>query len=177
VKENIVIDGQLCAIILYASYDQPGIQFFTPNELSQQLASMSYSSGKVIPAHTHNPVQREVFLTQETLFIRKGKVRVDFFSDQHEYHESRVLGAGDVLLLIAGGHGFEVLEELNMVEAKQGPYAGEMDKTRFEPCLPMQLNFGQGQKQGNGSERKITNVEGDTLSAVEGTKHSVALVE
>jgi mannose-6-phosphate isomerase-like protein (cupin superfamily) len=141
-KEDIVIDGQLCAIILYASYDQPGIQFFTPNEFSQQLASMSYAPGKVIPAHTHNPVQRKVFLTQETLFIRKGKVRVDFFTQQQEYHESRVLGAGDVLLLISGGHGFEVLEELNMIEAKQGPYAGDMDKTRFSAKLPSKLKFG-----------------------------------
>jgi hypothetical protein len=141
-REEIVIDGQLCAIILYANYDQPGIQFFTPNEFSQQLASMSYSPGKIIPAHTHNPVQREVFLTQETLFIRKGKVRVDFFTEQREYHQSRVLGAGDVLLLIAGGHGFEVLEDLNMVEAKQGPYAGDQDKTRFITKLPPKLKYG-----------------------------------
>ena len=40
-------------------------------------------------------------------------------------------GAGDVILLIEGGHGFEVLEEIEMVEVKQGPYAGERDKERF----------------------------------------------
>src|SRR5258708_1591573 len=124
-KEEIIIDGQLCAIILPASYDEPGIQFVTSNDLSQQLASMSYTSGKVIPAHTHNPVRREVSYTQETLFIRKGKVRVDFYTRQQEYRTSRVLGVGDVILLISGGHGFEVLEDLNMVEVKQGPYAGE----------------------------------------------------
>jgi hypothetical protein len=135
------IDGELCAIILPARYDEPGIRFFTPDEFSQQLASMSYSAGKIIPAHTHNPVRREVFYTQEALFIRKGKVRVDFFSKQLEYRMSRVLGPGDVILLISGGHGFEVLEELNMVEVKQGPYAGEMDKTRFIAVVPEKLNF------------------------------------
>jgi mannose-6-phosphate isomerase-like protein (cupin superfamily) len=139
--EQVRIDGELCAIILPASFDRPGIQFFTPDELSQQLASMSYSAGKTIPAHTHNVVRREVFYTQEALFIRKGKVRVDFFSRQLEYQRSRVLGAGDVILLISGGHGFEVLEELNMVEVKQGPYAGELDKTRFTAKLPETLNF------------------------------------
>jgi mannose-6-phosphate isomerase-like protein (cupin superfamily) len=139
--EEIVIDGQLCAILLTATYDEPGIQFFTRDEYSQQLASMSYPAGKVIPAHTHNPVRREVFYTQEALFIRKGKVRVDFYSQQREYRKSRILGRGDVLLLIAGGHGFEVIEELNMVEVKQGPYAGEMDKTRFAAELPAKLNF------------------------------------
>ena len=54
---------------------------------------------------------------------------------------SRVLGPGDVILLISGGHGFEVLEELNMVEVKQGPYAGETDKTRFTAALPEKLKF------------------------------------
>jgi hypothetical protein len=102
---------------------------------------MSYSPGKVIPAHTHNPVRREVSYTQEALFIRKGKVRVDFYSQQQEYQTSRVLGAGDVILLISGGHGFEVLEDLNMIEVKQGPYVGESDKTRFEAILPSQLRF------------------------------------
>src|SRR5436190_23794103 len=115
-KEEIFIDGQLCAIILPADFDEPGIHFFTSSDLSQQLASMSYSPGKVIPAHTHNPVRREVFYTQEALFIRKGRVRVDFFSAQLAYKTSRILGPGDVILLISGGHGFEVLEDLNMVE-------------------------------------------------------------
>src|SRR5579862_8015241 len=110
--EDIIIDGMLCAIILAAAHDQTGIQFFTSAELSQQLASMSYSAGKVIPAHTHNPVRREVFYTQETLFIRKGRVRIDFYNQAQKYFTSRILGAGDVILLISGGHGFEVLEEL-----------------------------------------------------------------
>jgi mannose-6-phosphate isomerase-like protein (cupin superfamily) len=140
-KEEIVIDGQLCAIIVPASFDERGIQFFTSNQMSQQLASMSYQRGKVIPAHTHNPVMREVLYTQEALFIRKGKVRVDFYTQRREYRSSRVLGAGDVILLISGGHGFEVLEDLNMIEVKQGPYAGDADKTRFAAELPPKLNF------------------------------------
>jgi hypothetical protein len=139
--DEVRIDGQLCAMILPARHDEPGIQFFTRSELSQQLASMSYSAGKIIPAHTHNPVRREVFYTQEALFVRKGRVRVDFFSKRQEYRTSRVLGPGDVILLISGGHGFEVLEELNMVEVKQGPYAGDADKTRFVAVLPEKLRF------------------------------------
>jgi mannose-6-phosphate isomerase-like protein (cupin superfamily) len=140
-KEEIVINGQLCAIIVRKTHNEPGIQFFTPNEFSQQLASMSHGAGKVISAHAHNPVRREVFYTQEALFIRKGKLRVDFYSQQQEYHTSRILEAGDVILLICGGHGFEVLEELNMVEVKQGPYAGETDKTQFTAVLPGKLKF------------------------------------
>jgi hypothetical protein len=65
------------------------------------------------------------------LFIKSGKVRVDFYDEEQHYLESRVLPQGDVLLLAFGGHGFEMLEPTEMTEVKQGPYAGEADKTRF----------------------------------------------
>jgi hypothetical protein len=79
----------------------------------------------------HNPVPREVHFTKEVLFIRHGRVKIDFFTDHQIYIESRVLETGDVILLSEGGHGFEILEETEMIEVKQGPYAGEEDKTRF----------------------------------------------
>jgi hypothetical protein len=92
---------------------------------------MHHPTGKVIQPHVHNPVIREVTYTQEVLFIKNGKLRVDFYNDQQEYLDSRILEAGDVILLVTGGHGFEVLEEIEMIEVKQGPYVGEQDKTRF----------------------------------------------
>lgn len=129
--ENVLHEGKLLAVIIYDSFDAPGVRFFTPDELSQQVAHMSHSNGKVIDAHVHNPVPREVIYTQEALFIKSGKLRVDFYSDGREYLESRVLGGGDVILLVSGGHGFEVLEDLRMIEVKQGPYTDDKDKQRF----------------------------------------------
>lgn len=129
--KNITYHNQLLALIVSNEFNQPGIHFFTPNELSQQLAYMHHPVGKVIQPHVHNPVPREVQYTQEVLFIKKGKLRVDFYNVQQQYLESHTLEAGDVMLLVTGGHGFEVLEELEMVEVKQGPYVGEQDKTRF----------------------------------------------
>jgi mannose-6-phosphate isomerase-like protein (cupin superfamily) len=130
--ENITYHNQLLALIVSQKFSQPGIHFFTPNELSQQLAYMRHPKGKIIQPHVHNPVCREVQYTQEVLFIKKGKLRVDFYNNQQEYLDSRILEAGDVILLVTGGHGFEVLEEIEMIEVKQGPYVGEQDKTRFE---------------------------------------------
>ncbi len=129
--QKITHHNQLLALIVSQKFDMPGIHFFTPNELSQQLAYMRHPVGKVIPPHVHNPVLREVEYTQEVLFIKKGKLRVDFYNNQQEYLESRLLESGDVILLVTGGHGFEVLEEIEMIEVKQGPYVGEQDKTRF----------------------------------------------
>jgi len=129
--ERVAHSGELMAIIVRAAFSEPGITFFTPNELSQQLAYMRHPAGKVIQPHVHNPVPREVYFTQEVLFIRKGVLRVDFYNNDQDYLESRVLYRGDTILLATGGHGFEVLEEVEMIEVKQGPYAGEADKTRF----------------------------------------------
>jgi mannose-6-phosphate isomerase-like protein (cupin superfamily) len=128
---EITYQNQLLALIVYHNFNIPGVNFFTPNELSQQLAFMSHPSGKIIQPHVHNPVPREVQYTQEVLLIKKGKLRIDFYNDDCEYLESQVLQAGDVILLVQGGHGFEVLEDIEMIEVKQGPYVGEKDKTRF----------------------------------------------
>ena len=92
---------------------------------------MNRPQGYVIPPHVHNPVAREVHYTKEVLFIKSGRVRVDFYDDDQNYLESRILVRGDVLLLAYGGHGFEMLEPTEMIEVKQGPYAGDQDKTRF----------------------------------------------
>jgi hypothetical protein len=93
---------------------------------------MRHPAGKEIEPHVHNPVPREVQYTQEVLFIKSGRLRVDFYDDDCNYLQSRFLEAGDTILLATGGHGFEVLEEVEMIEVKQGPYAGDQDKTRFE---------------------------------------------
>jgi mannose-6-phosphate isomerase-like protein (cupin superfamily) len=131
--ENIKHAEDTLAIIVRNNFHKDGIHFFTPNQFSQQLAYMSHPSGKEIEPHIHKQVQREVLYTQETLFIRKGKLQVDFFTNDQSFLESRILVAGDVILLIKGGHGFKVLEDLEMFEVKQGPYAGDEDKLRFSP--------------------------------------------
>lgn len=140
--ENITFNGLLLAIIVYHNFSEDGIHFFTPGELSQQLAHLQHPKGKIIAPHVHNPVERNVQFTQEVLFIRKGKLRVDFYDDQQRYIKSRILGEGDVILLATGGHGFEVLEEIQMIEVKQGPYAGDMDKTRFTGVSANNISLG-----------------------------------
>ncbi|WP_298751653.1 hypothetical protein [uncultured Arcobacter sp.] len=129
--KTIIHDNQQIAIIIKNNYKKEGVEFFTPNDYSQQLAYMSHKKGKKIDAHIHNKVTRDVHMTQEVLVIREGKLRIDFYTQEKEYLESRILEKGDVILLASGGHGFEVLEDIEMIEIKQGPYLGDEDKTRF----------------------------------------------
>lgn len=129
--EEIKKKNKLIAMIIRNDYECDGVDFITPNEYSQQVAYMHHPTGKTIDAHVHNMVHRNVVLTQEVLFIKKGTLRVDFYDEYEDYLESRDLQAGDIILLVSGGHGFQVLDEVEMVEVKQGPYAGEQDKRKF----------------------------------------------
>lgn len=139
--ESIEHQGRELALIVRAGFHADGIRFFTPPHYSQQLGYMNRPSGYVIAPHVHNPVAREVQYTKEVLLIRSGSVRVDFYAEDQEYLQSTVLRAGDVILLAYGGHGFEVIEAAEIIEVKQGPYAGDQDKTRFEPATRSSFVF------------------------------------
>lgn len=139
--EEIRSENELLCIIIRATFNNEGISFFTANDLSQQLAFMNHPAGKVIQAHVHNPVPREVHYTQEVLIIREGKLRMDLYDKNKNYLESKILCSGDVVLLATGGHGFEVLEDVQMIEVKQGPYVGESDKTRFTGITSEQIKY------------------------------------
>jgi mannose-6-phosphate isomerase-like protein (cupin superfamily) len=138
--------GEELALILRRSFQRDGIHFLTANDYSQQLGYMNRPAGYAIPPHVHNPVQREVRYTKEVLFIRSGRVRVDFYSEAQVYVESTILETGDVILLAYGGHGFVMLEPTEMIEVKQGPYVGEQDKTRFEPVAPELIRMRGGEE-------------------------------
>jgi mannose-6-phosphate isomerase-like protein (cupin superfamily) len=129
--ERIANNDKELALIIRHSFHKEGIEFFTPNDYSQQVGYMNRPAGYVIPPHVHNPVVREVQYTKEVLFIKSGQLRVDFYSEDQEYLESTILHKGDVILLAYGGHGFEMIEQTEIIEVKQGPYAGDGDKTRF----------------------------------------------
>ena len=130
--ERILNNDKELALIIRHSFHKDGIEFFTPNSYSQQIGYMNRPKGYVIPPHIHNPVVREVEYTKEVLYIKSGQLRVDFYSEAQDYLESTILETGDVILLAYGGHGFEMLEPTEIIEVKQGPYAGDQDKTRFE---------------------------------------------
>ncbi len=123
----------LIALIIRASYQADGVQFFTDRSFSQQVGYMRRPAGYVIDAHVHNKLHRDVEYTQEVLIVRKGRLRVDLYDHECRFLTDRVLGSGDIILLASGGHGFEMLEEVEMVEVKQGPYSPTDDKTIFKP--------------------------------------------
>jgi hypothetical protein len=137
--QSISDDSGLLAVIIRADFQADGIVFATPNELPQQLGYMKRPAGYEIDPHVHVLKRYDVQYSSETLFIRKGKVRIDFYSEDRQYLSSEILMAGDVVLLSRGGHGFEILEDSEIVEVKQGPYESDNDKIRFEGIKKNQI--------------------------------------
>jgi hypothetical protein len=132
VVETIEHDGKRYAIIIRNTSSENGVHFFTPDDANLQVGAFHLSKNHEILPHIHNACQRTVHYTSEVLVVQSGKLQVDFYDAKRSHLLSRVLGAGDTVVLLEGGHGFRVLEELRMLEIKQGPYAGANDKTRFQ---------------------------------------------
>lgn len=130
--ETIQWKDQIIALIIRGGYDVPGIKFLSPNEFSLQLGHMRRPAGYQVVPHTHNPVVRTTTGTQEVLFLKKGVIRIDFYTVDQEYVESREMRAGDLILLAGAGHGIDVIEEATIVEVKNGPFIEGADKGRFE---------------------------------------------
>lgn len=129
--EYIYYEGGLYSIVLRDSYRDDSISFFTPDSFSQQLGYLPHKKGDAIQPHRHKINKREIIFTQETLFIKQGVLKVNFYDMERRFVGSEVLNQGDVILLCGGGHGFEILEDTVMIEIKQGPYVGIEDKERF----------------------------------------------
>ena len=119
------------AFVVRGDYQPDRTEFVTPEHLSQQVGLICCRAGKVIPRHVHNPVRRTIHGTSEAIFVRKGVVQLRLYDDNRTFVTSRCLSAGDLVFMVAGGHGFEVVEDAVFLEVKQGPYVGPDDKTRF----------------------------------------------
>jgi hypothetical protein len=126
-------DGdQILSVVIRRSTSPQETTFITPNEFIQQAGFVVYAAGGKIASHTHKPLKRAIAGTPETLFVRKGKLIARFYNDAHELKGETVVEAGDVLMLVQGGHGFTILEDAILLEIKQGPYTGLVEKERFE---------------------------------------------
>ena len=129
--EWITRDGRRLACIIRASMAPATTTFLTPNEYKQQVGFVVYPKGGEITRHVHKPLERHLVGTSEVLVVRKGRAEIDVYDDDRTLVDTRELREGDVMLMIAGGHGFRMLEDTVFLEIKQGPYTGIDEKERF----------------------------------------------
>ena len=129
--EIISADGHPLTYIIRGGHLPDRTIFLTPPEFKQQVGYVAYPAGGVIARHMHVPIHRHLIGTSEVLVVLKGHAWIDVYDDAHGLVASRELRAGDVMLMVGGGHGFRIIEDAVFLEIKQGPYEGLEEKERF----------------------------------------------
>lgn len=130
-KTEKIVNGDLVLAIIVRTNDwESGLNFVSSDEDYQQVGLWTYDQGKKLAPHTHLTTRRVVLHTQEVVIIKEGRVRADIYTEKEEYLKSVELGEGDIIILLNGGHGYEILEDnTKVIEVKNGPYVG-VDKDR-----------------------------------------------
>ncbi|HSB65921.1 MAG TPA: hypothetical protein VLD65_05035 [Anaerolineales bacterium] len=122
-------DNVLTSFIIQHEFRPTGTTFVTNPELAQPVGFVVYPAGGVIKRHIHKNVDRQNISSSEPLIIREGKLEIDIFDESKSLVATRLLEAGDFVLMVSGGHGFRGASIL--LEIKLGPYGGAEDKELF----------------------------------------------
>lgn len=123
--------GVLTSIIIRKDFRPTGTTFVTSPDLAQQVGFVVYPAGGQIKRHIHKNVDRQNISSSEALIVREGKLEIDIYDQDKSLVATRVLEAGDFVLMVSGGHGFRLLEPTILLEIKLGPYGGLEDKELF----------------------------------------------
>jgi anti-sigma factor ChrR (cupin superfamily) len=131
--EVIERGGTRYAEIIWASESVEQSTFFSPDDSSFQFGILARPTGFIEAAHYHPSDTRTITDLQQMFVVQRGVVAVDFFDkDGRKFHEV-VLRVGDAINLVHGSHAIRVLEDMQSVSVKQGPFLGiERDKVEIE---------------------------------------------
>jgi hypothetical protein len=127
--ESIEFNGIKYAQVIWADTRVTQTTFFSPPESSFQFGLLAHDAGFVEAAHLHQPIKREINDLQQMFVVQRGIVAVQLYADDKTMLREVVLKAGDAIVLIHGIHAVRVIEEMQCISVKQGPFLGtEKDK-------------------------------------------------
>jgi hypothetical protein len=131
--EVIEHNGTRYAEVIRANVEVDHTTFFSPPESSFQFGLLAHAAGYEEPAHYHRPFTREIGDLQQMFVVQRGVVGVKLYEDDGGYLEEVILKAGDAIVLIHGVHAIRVIEDLQAISVKQGPFLGDiLDKVNVE---------------------------------------------
>src|SRR5215470_18866951 len=116
--EHIVWNDKTLATIVRAQINPQQTTFVTPPEFNQQVGFIVYREGQEIPRHQHRPVERHFIGTSEVIVLLRGRFEIDVYNDQQSLVATRELSEGDLIIVVAGGHGYRMLADTVLLEIK-----------------------------------------------------------
>jgi len=127
--ESVEFNGICYAEIIWANTKVEQTTFYSPAESSFQFGLLAHKAGFVEAPHYHKPFTRTIDDLQQMFVVQRGVVAVELFADNGDQLREIVLRQGDAIVLIHGIHAIRVIEDMQCVSVKQGPFLGmENDK-------------------------------------------------
>jgi len=131
--ETIENNGKRYAEIIWADTTVEKTTFFSPAESSFQFGLLAHRADFFEPPHYHRPFAREISDLQQMFVVQRGVVAVQLYTDEGELFREVTLKAGDAIVLIHGVHSLRVIEDMQCISVKQGPFLGtDYDKVNVE---------------------------------------------
>jgi hypothetical protein len=131
--ESIEYNGIKYAEIIWADTQVEETTFFSPPESSFQFGLLAHKAGFVEPPHYHKPITRTINDLQQMFVVQCGVVAVQLYSDDGDLLREIIMHPGDAIVLIHGVHAIRVIEDMQCISVKQGPFLGtELDKILVE---------------------------------------------
>jgi hypothetical protein len=122
--EVIDHNGTCYAEVIRADARVTKTTFFSPAESSFQFGLLAHGAGFVEAPHYHQPFSRTIDDLQQMFVVQRGVVAVELYSDDGQKLQEVILRAGDAIVLIHGVHGIRVIEDMQCISVKQGPFLG-----------------------------------------------------
>jgi hypothetical protein len=129
-KKDIFYGDTLIATVVNPKKSKIGLTFLTKDNDFIQLGIWNYKKGKHLKAHYHNWFKRESYRTSEFVYVVKGKVLCNFYTEAGEFIDSIIIKKDQGIIMHCLGHEYKILKNSIILESKNGPYLGvEKDKT------------------------------------------------
>ena len=131
--ELIIYKKKHYAEVIRGSLVKKETTFLSPDKSSFQFGILAHKKGFKEPPHYHRKFKRTINDLQQMFLVQKGKVRVDLYSDDKKLIRKIILKKGDSIVLIDGIHAITVLEDMQCISVKQGPFLGaKFDKVNVK---------------------------------------------
>lgn len=131
--ERIEYNGIRYAEVIWADTHVEQTTFYSPPESSFQFGLLAHGAGFVEPPHYHKPFDRTIQDLQQMFVVQRGVVAVQLYADNKKLLREIVLHAGDAIVLIHGIHAISVIEDMQCISVKQGPFLGpDLDKVNVD---------------------------------------------
>lgn len=129
--EAIASEDEVLAYIVRQSEDPTETRFLTPSDLNLQVGFVVRRAGEEIARHDHRRLERNIVGTSEVLVVKRGRCELDIYDNERRFVAKTELAAGDIMIMVGGGHAFRMIEDTVFIEVKQGPYPGMDEKELF----------------------------------------------